>query len=175
MTKQSPHANSNYPKNRAARVDRSKMTPEEWDEHKKKKDCEKCARWNARNPGKSNGNLRKRRGAFPWYSSLLHAGDRSRKVGHEHDLTVEWAIATYTGVCSLTGVPFVISALTPAGKCGVRPYSPSIDRINPLKGYTQDNCRWVLSAINSFKGEMSDAEMYHVALALLSRRALADR
>ena len=156
-----------YPANRAPRVDRNKMTEEEWIAHKKQKDCEKCARWNERNPGKSNGNLRKRRGEQPWYSSLLHAGDRSRKHGHEHDLTADWARATYTGVCSLTGLPFVISALAPAGKSGLRPYSPSIDRINPLKGYTQDNCRWVLSAINSFKGEMSDAEMYHIARALL--------
>lgn len=155
-----------YPNTRAARVDRSKMTVEEWEEHKRRKDCEKCARWNARNPGKSNGSLRKRRSEQPWYSSLLHAGDRSRKVGHEHDLTAEWARRTYTGACSLTGIPFHVSATLPAGKSGGRPYSPSIDRISPLKGYTQDNCRWVLFAVNSFKGTMTDAEMLTIARAL---------
>jgi hypothetical protein len=60
-------------------------------------------------------------------------------------------------------------AKSAAGKSGVRPYSPSIDRINPLKGYTQDNSRWVLTAVNSFKGEMSDAEMLTIARALVDR------
>jgi hypothetical protein len=168
MTKPNPRARA-YPAQRAARVDRSKMTLEEWAGHKRIKDCEKCARWNARNPGKSNSNLRRRRAENPWYSSLLHAGDRSRKNGLVYDLTIEWAIATYTGACSLTGIPFIISAQGPAGKSGLRPYSPSIDRINPLKGYTQDNCRWVLSAVNSFKGEMTDAEMLTIAKALLAQ------
>ncbi len=171
MTKKNPHARP-YPKQRAPRVNRALMTEEEWAEHKRKKDSEKCARWNERNPGKSNSNLRKRRGAFPWYSSLLHAGDRSRKMGHEHDLTVDWALATYTGVCSLSGIPFVIAAHAPAAKSGLRPYSPSIDRVSPLRGYTQDNCRWALAAVNSFKGTMSDAEMYHIAEALLAKRVL---
>src|SRR6266567_4462964 len=98
-----------YPKNRAARVDRSKMTEAEWIEHKRKKDCEKCARWNERNPGKSNANLIKRRGEYPWYASLLHAGDRSRKFGHDFDLTKEWAEKVYTGVCCLTDIPFIIA------------------------------------------------------------------
>ena len=159
-----------YPANRAPRVDRSKMTEEEWIAHKKQKDCEKCARWNERHPGVSRAALRKRRHESPWYSSLRGSGQRARDNGLDCDLTNEWARDTYTGTCSLTGLPFVISAALPAGKSGLRPYSPSIDRINPLKGYTQDNCRWVLSAINSFKGEMSDEEMYHLAAALLAHR-----
>jgi hypothetical protein len=146
------------------------MTEEEWLEHKRKKDCEKCARWNARNPGRSNANLRKRRAESPWYSSLLAAGDRSRKIGREFNLTKEWADKNYSGFCVLTGLPFQVSYDKPAEKSGGRPYSPSIDRINPLKGYTQDNCRFVLFAVNSFKGTMSDPEMYHIAKALLANQ-----
>jgi hypothetical protein len=84
---------------------------------------------------------------------------------------MEWAEKTYTGVCALTGLPFINSAQAIAGKSGGRPYSPSIDRINPLKGYTQDNCRFVLFAVNSFKGTMSDPEMYHIARALISHQS----
>lgn len=166
MTK--PNAKARYyPKNRAPRIDKSKMTLEEIAEHKRKKSCERCARWGAKNPGVSNAALRKRRAENPWYGVLLHAGDRSRKNNHEFDLTKEWAERTYTGYCSLTGIPFINSALGPAGKSGGRPYSPSIDRINPLKGYTQDNCRWVLFVVNSFKLTMSDQEMYTIAEALI--------
>ena len=168
MTKPNPNAHF-YPKHRAARVDRSKMTEDEWQTHLQRKQQEKSARYNARNPGVTAGKLRKRRAEFPWYSGLLAAGDRSRQKKHEYTLTAEWAASTYTGFCVLTGIPFVISAQGPAGKSGVRPYSPSIDRINPLKGYTQDNCRWVLSAINSFKGTMTDQEMLTIARALVTR------
>ena len=159
-----------YPTQRAARVDRAQMAPEQWDEHVKQKGREKCARWNARNPGVSRGALRKRRAESPWYQAVFGSGQRARDHGLEHDLTKEWALATYTDVCSLTGIPFIVAAKSAAGRSGGRPYSPSIDRINPLKGYTQDNCRWVLHAVNNFKGEMTDAEMFTIAAALLARQ-----
>ncbi len=161
-----------YPKNRAPRVDRSKMTPEEWAEHKRKKDSEKCARWNARHPGISRAALRKRRAENQWYQALYGAGWRARKAGLDYDLTPEWAAATFTGFCSLTGLPFILVAYGKAGQSGGKPCSPSIDRINPLKGYTQANCRWVLHAVNSFKGTMGDTQMYHIAEALLAKRTL---
>ena len=168
MTK--PNSNARfYPAQRAVRVDRSKMTEAEWMEHKRQKGRERCARWNERHPGVSNAALRKRRAENPWYAQLLAAGDRSRNSNLEYDLTAEWARATYTGVCVLTGLPFHVSYLEEAGKSGGRPYSPSIDRINPLKGYTQDNCRWVLFAVNSFKGTMTDQEMLTIARALITR------
>jgi hypothetical protein len=173
MSRRKGHSRTNfYPETRAPRVDLSTMTLEEQAEHKKQKDREKCARWNARNPGKSRGALRTRRGEYPWYQSLLAAGNRAHFKGLEHDLTKEWAERTFTGYCSLTGLPFINRAQGPAGKSGGVAYSPSIDRINPLKGYTQDNCRWVLFAVNSLKGTMTDAEMYHIAAALLAKRAL---
>jgi len=145
------------------------MTEEEWKEHLRIKGQEKSARWAERNPGVTSKALRKRRAEYPWYGSLLAAGDRSRNKQHEFDLTAEWAERNYNGVCSLTGIPFVVAARGAPGKSGGRPYSPSIDRINPLKGYTQDNCRWVLFAVNSFKQQMTDAEMYHIAKALISK------
>ena len=168
MTK--PNSQSRpYPQNRAPRVDRSKMTREEWLAHRRQKDREKSARWAERHPGVTSAALRKRRAEFPWYGALLAAGDRSRQKRHDYDLTADWAVKTYTGFCSLTDIPFIVAARGAVGKSGGRPYSPSIDRINPLKGYTQDNCRWVLFAVNSFKGIMTDAEMLTIARALVDR------
>ena len=160
-----------YPPNRAARVDYSKMTEEERIGFIKQKDREKCARWNERHPGVSRAALRKRRAESPWYQAVFGSGQRARDRKLDHNLTKEWAIATYTGFCFLTGIPFVVAAKEKAGRSGGRTYSPSIDRINPLKGYTQDNCRWVLHAVNNFKGEMTDAEMLTVAKALVDRLA----
>ena len=168
MTKPNPNARF-YPAHRAVRVDRSKMTEAEWMEHKRQKDREKCARWNERHPGKSYDRLRNCRAENPWWAPLLAAGDRARKKNLEYNLTADWAKQTYIGVCELTAIPFHTRLQERGGKPGGRPYSPSIDRINPLKGYTQDNCRWVLFAVNSFKGTMTDQEMLTIARALITR------
>jgi hypothetical protein len=176
MTKPNPNARP-YPKNRACRVDRSKMTLEEWTAHLAQKDREKSARWVLRNPGKTYAALRRRRAENPWYSSLRDACGRARKIGSVCDLSNEWAIRTYTGFCALTGLPFVVRSADErlGAKPGGGPYSPSIDRIDPLQGYIQENCRWVLHAINSFKQRMSDAEMLAIAQALVSHSATAER
>ena len=159
-----------YPKTRAPRVDRVNMTEEEWMAHRKENQRDRSARYAMRFPGLTNGKLRKRRAEYPWYAMLLAAGDRSRNSGLEYNLTKEWAEKTYTGLCCLTNIPFITSYDKPAGKSGCRPYSPSIDRINPLKGYTRDNCRWVLFAVNSFKQQMTDQEMYAIAHALIANK-----
>src|SRR5208282_6597016 len=105
-----------YPKNRAARVDYSAMTEEERSEFIKQKDREKCARWNARHPGVSRAALRKRRAESPWYQAVFGSGQRARDRKLEHNLTKEWALATYTGFCSLTCIPFVVAAKEKAGR-----------------------------------------------------------
>lgn len=92
------------------------------------------------------------------------AKSRSIKNGHEFDLTLEWAHARWTGKCELSGLPFDWS------KPLLHAFSPSIDRINPLKGYTQDNCRFILQAINAFKGSWSDETMFAIASAMLERK-----
>ncbi len=48
-------------------------------------------------------------------------------------------------------------------------FSPSIDRIDSSKGYTPDNCQFVLWAINVFKGDGTLEEMYEIATALINK------
>ena len=100
----------------------------------------------------------------PWYFCLDRAKERSRKKQIPFDLTPEWAISRYTGKCELTGLPFV------NGVKGFYPFSPSIDRIDSSKGYEQHNCRFILMAINVFKGRMADDEMMKIAMALVAAR-----
>ena len=108
----------------------------------------------------------KRRLAYPWRHLLKGAKERSIKKNVPFSLTEEWASAKWTGRCELTGLEFVTNGLG----SGPKPRSPSIDRRIPSIGYTSENCRFVLSCINSFKHEGTEEEMYEVAESLLKMR-----
>jgi hypothetical protein len=50
------------------------------------------------------------------------------------------------------------------------PYAPSIDRINCEKGYTRDNVRIVISAINMILSDWGAEVMEHVAIRYLDQK-----
>lgn len=77
-------------------------------------------------------------------SMLSAARLRSRKKNVEYSLDKEWLIAKLErGICEITGLPFVFET------SGNRnPYTPSIDRKDSTKGYTKENCRVILWALN---------------------------
>lgn len=85
---------------------------------------------------------------------------RAKKFGVDCDLTPEWLVERFLNGCELTGSPFVIRG-------GI--HSPSIDRIDPDKGYTQSNCRLITLAMNMFKGRGTDADMEEAARAFLDK------
>ena len=72
--------------------------------------------------------------------------------------------ALENGYCELTGLPFDFKP--PKGKVR-NPYAPSIDRINSDKGYTKDNIRVVLWAVNAALSECSDEEMLLILRAMV--------
>lgn len=98
----------------------------------------------------------------PWIALIHSSVHRARKKEVPHTLTHEWAEANWTGICAVSGLPFSI------GGCGsgAKFYSPSIDRIIPEIGYTPENCRFVLWAVNALKGIGTDSDMYHVVEAI---------
>lgn len=100
----------------------------------------------------------------PWSTLFPGAKQRAKKKGLSFDLTDSWAAARWTGCCELTGVSF-----SPPEKRVARfgALSPSIDRIDPTKGYTQGNCRFILWAINRLKMGDSDALVFSLAKALI--------
>jgi hypothetical protein len=61
-----------------------------------------------------------------------------------------------SGTCEITDIPFDFSRPSSTIK---NPYSPSLDRIDPKKGYTMDNVRVVIWQFNMMKGEISDKEL----------------
>ncbi len=70
----------------------------------------------------------------------------------DFNVTVDWIEEKLRlGVCEFSGLKFKYN-----GTAKFRnPYSPSIDRKNPKKGYTKRNCQIVLWGVNMAKGQMS--------------------
>jgi hypothetical protein len=102
---------------------------------------------------------------------VAQARHRAKQQGVPCDLTWEWARENWTGKCALTGIPFVFVFADADRDQRVSPYSPSLDRIIPGGGYTKDNVRWVIHAVNMFKSDNSDEVMLSIAKALLEKSA----
>ena len=104
---------------------------------------------------------KKSRKEKPWRILVDSAKLRAKKKNVPCSIDGAWAEARWNGYCELTGIPFATS--------GARsPYSPSIDRRDPKLGYTKENCRFVLWAINAFKTDGTDTQMLEIARALLA-------
>jgi hypothetical protein len=103
----------------------------------------------------------------PWHTLLASAKVRAAKKGLAFDLTTEWAEARWTGCCELTGIEFRSSR----GRQGIGMYAASLDRIDSSRGYTQDNCRFVLGAVNMMKSIGTDADVISIAQAIVRNAA----
>jgi hypothetical protein len=101
----------------------------------------------------------------PWRRMIISAKQRAKAKNIPFDLTFDWGKATWTGFCALTKIPFADRSEATSGM-----FSPSLDRVIPEKGYVQDNCRFVLLCVNTFKNDGTDAAMYFIAEALLKNR-----
>ncbi len=107
----------------------------------------------------------------PFYSLLTSAKVRAKKKRLKFDLTIEWARARWTGRCEMTNLPFAATnRQRGGGKKGGTAFSPSIDRIDNTRGYTQDNCWFVLLAINAAKRENTIDDLYIIMEAAVERR-----
>lgn len=81
-------------------------------------------------------------------SCLRAARGRSRRRGLPFSLTLDGLLAVAKGQdfrCLLTGIEFFAE---PPARGKVDPYAPSIDRIEPAKGYVPENTRIVIRAVN---------------------------
>lgn len=95
---------------------------------------------------------------------LSSAKSRAAKKGYAMDLTVEWIEERLQrGVCELSGLPFNMEA---TGSFTSR--SPTIDRRDASQGYTQDNCRLVLWALNTALGNWGEDELRSIVQAWLA-------
>lgn len=77
--------------------------------------------------------------------------NRCKKYGHDFDLTDDFLLDLMKKQncrCPYTNLPFEFTR-TKSER------APSLDRIDPSKGYVQSNVEWVCWAINRAKGEMT--------------------
>lgn len=96
---------------------------------------------------KSCGCLRDGHSKKKAYSLFYLARNRAKKSNTVFDLNLD--DITVPKICPLLGIPLNVDK---RGK-GAAPDSPSIDRIDPSKGYTKDNI-WVIShRANSLKSD----------------------
>lgn len=87
---------------------------------------------------------------------------RAKSKGLPHDLDEQWLRPRLERrICEVTGIPFSEKVQRPAHR-----YCPSIDRIDPTKGYTKENSRVVCMMLNIIKRDYSDAEIISVGVAL---------
>lgn len=85
----------------------------------------------------------------------LSAKQRAKRKKLEYSLSVDVLILiseSQNNQCSLTGIPFDLKS---SHEYRVRPFAPSIDRIDNSKGYTLDNIRIVCIIVNKAKNEYS--------------------
>lgn len=101
---------------------------------------------------------------FPWVKLIRGCRERAIPKGIPFDLTEDWGKDTWTGYCALSGLPFDLSV---SGRSGPKPFSPSIDKIDPALGYLQSNCRFILFSLNAFKGTSTDDVMMTIAQMML--------
>jgi len=87
---------------------------------------------------------------------------RARQNRLPHELDEDWLRAILErGKCEVTGIPFAQKIQSPPHR-----YCPSIDRIDPVLGYTKDNSRVVCLMVNEIKRDYMDDEIVSVGEAL---------
>ena len=97
---------------------------------------------------------------------LARSRNRAKKSSIAHSIVLEDILpGIEAGFCQLTKLPF---DLKPVTKTSQNPYSPSIDRIDSLKGYTKDNIRIVLYAVNAALGQYGTETMLPILKAMIT-------
>lgn len=128
---------------------------------------ERVRAYREKNPSDKNAQYKRAKQKRPWLRALENARHRSLKKGFAFDLTREWCEQNWTGHCIVSGLPFSFGTQLHF------PFSPSIDRIRSDLGYTQNNCRFVLFAVNSFKGTGTDEDIIKIAQAIVKQHQKA--
>jgi hypothetical protein len=102
-----------------------------------------------------------------WSAKLIaRVKHRAKTKGLAFDLTTEWLRDNNPNdQCHVTGI-FFQSDYWEEG--ALEPWCPTIDRKDPLKGYTQDNCQLVVAIYNAAKRNWTDGDVRLLANALLS-------
>jgi hypothetical protein len=69
--------------------------------------------------------------------------------------------------CAMSGVPFTLEVMS-KGQVPLKPFGPSIDRIDSRLGYTLDNCRLIAFALNAFFSDWGSEAALRLACGLVA-------
>lgn len=92
----------------------------------------------------------------------------AKKAGLAHDIDAAWIEERLRLGCAKTGVAFDLNHQGGAGFSRCADHAPSLDRVDPNKGYTRDNVQVVTWIYNRAKLRSSDAAVLEFAKALVS-------
>jgi len=143
------------------------MTPRQeyyktWATENKDKIKDAQQRYKERHPEKMKQRAKDQKNTPNGRAQRLYQGAkaRARKLGVDFDLDLEQIKELVrNGKCEVSGIDFVLQE-------GRHPFAPSLDRIDPLKGYTQDNIQVVAWIYNAAKGIGTHDDVLKLAQAL---------
>lgn len=104
-------------------------------------------RWAQKNPKKVWANY-----------ACKDAKKRAVKKNLPHNITIAYIVSIMTDTCPIYGTEFKWM-----GNGGILPTSPSLDRIDPAKGYVEGNVVIISSKANNIKSAYKSADLYKVA------------
>ena len=98
--------------------------------------------------------------------SLFNAAQRrSLQRNYEFTIDLDWVVSRLEfGKCALTGIPFVFETRHNGHR---NPYSPKKKKKDSSKGYTKDNCRVILWALNMGFADWGQDTYLEIARALI--------
>ena len=98
---------------------------------------------------------------------ITAAKNRAMHKGLDFDLQVfPIAVRMGAGVCEVTGLPLTFDD---ANESRLNPWSPSLDRKDPKKGYTMDNIQIVCTAYNLAKNDWPEDVLMTLVRALANK------
>lgn len=106
------------------------------------------------------------------YNLLEAARSRTKKKGLELDIDLDFLLELYNkqnGKCALTNISFTFERNKPGVK-NFLPHNPSIDKIDPFGGYTKNNIRIVLVAVNLALNNFGEDCFYEICKAYIKNR-----
>ena len=140
--------------------------------------CECCGvSWRVQSGGEAKKTKNLCPSCYPLYRIAVNldanARHRAKKRGLDYDIDVVFIHEKLKeGKCARTGVDF---SLGYNGKSyrDRSPYTPSIDKIDPKKGYTKDNVQVVCWWYNFAKSTFSDQEVLELCKKLVNHASLS--
>lgn len=124
----------------------------------KQKRTERWERWAKRNPEKANSRMREWRHRNPKNILLLSAKRRAKEKNIEFSLTLS-DIPDIPKMCPVAQIPIFVRPDKAQGPCE---NSPTLDRVNPNKGYVKGNVQVLSFKGNRWKSDMSYEDVHRL-------------